>query len=40
MKRDIQNGMKRVSVYAHQMELFLIINNAGMKINADANVKN
>ena len=40
MKQDIQNGMKRVSVNVDQMQLFVIINNVGMKINVDANVKN
>ena len=32
--------MKRVSVYADQIKLFVIINNARIKINADVNVKN
>ena len=40
MKPDISNGMKRVSVNVDQMQLFVIINNVGMKINADVNVKN
>ena len=40
MKQDIQNGMKRASVNVDQMQLFVIINNVGMKINVDANVKN
>ena len=34
------NGMKRVSMYADQTKLFVIINNAGIKINADENAKN
>ena len=37
---DIYNGMKHVSVYADQIKLFVIIKNAGIKINADVNVKN
>ena len=40
MKQDIQNGMKRVSVNVDQMQLFVIINNVGIKINADVNAKN
>ena len=31
--------MKRVSVYADQMRLFVIINNAGIMINVDADVR-
>ena len=40
MKQDIYNGMKRVSVNVDQMQLFVIINNVGTKINVDKNVKN
>ena len=40
MKQDIWNAMKRVSVNVDQMQSFVIINNVGMKINADVNVKN
>ena len=40
MKRDIQNGMKLVNVYVDQMELSVIVNNDGMKINVGVNVKN
>ena len=40
MKQNTQNGMKRVSVNVDQMTVFVIINNAGMKINAGVNVKN
>ena len=40
MKQDLQNSMKRVSVNADQMQLFVIINNVGIKTNVDANVKN
>ena len=40
MKQDISNGIKHVSVYVDQMQLFVIINNVGMKINIDVNVKN
>ena len=39
MKRDIQQDMKRVSVNIDYMELFVIINNTGMKINADVNAR-
>ena len=31
---------KKCNVYVDQMELFVIINNIGMKINVDVNVKN
>ena len=34
------NGMKRISVNVDWMQVFVIINNVGMMINADANVKN
>ena len=40
MKLDLQNGMKNVSVNVDQMQLFVIINNIGIKINVDVNVKN
>ena len=40
MKRGIQNSTKRVNVNADQMQDFVTINNAGMKINADVNAKN
>ena len=40
MKQDIQNGMKLVNVNVDQMQLFVIINNVGIKINVDVNVKN
>ena len=40
MKQDIQNGMKLVNVNVDQMQLFVIINNVGIKINADVNAKN
>ena len=35
IKSDIQNDMKLVNVNVDQMEVFVIINNAGIKINAD-----
>ena len=35
IKPDIQNDMKPVNVNVDQMEVFVIINNAGIKINAD-----
>ena len=40
MKQDLQNGMKHVSKNVDQMQLFVIINKVGIKINVDANVKN
>ena len=40
MKQDIYNGMKLINVNVDQMQLFVIINNIGIKINADENVKN
>ena len=40
MKQDIQNGMKLVNVNVDQMQMFVIVNNAGMKINVDVNAKN
>ena len=39
MKQDLQNGMKLVSVDVDQMQLFVIINNVEIKINADVNAK-
>ena len=40
MKQDTQDGMKLVNTNLDQMQVFVIINNVGMKINADVNVKN
>ena len=40
MKQDTQNGMKLVNVNVDQMRVFVIINNAGIVIYADVNVKN
>ena len=40
MKQDAQNDMKLVSVSVDQMQMFVIINNVGMKINAGLNAKN
>ena len=40
MKQDSQNRMKRVSANLDQMQAFVIINNVGMMINVDANIKN
>ena len=39
MKKDTQNGMKRVKVNVDQMQAFVIINNVGMMINAGVNAK-
>ena len=40
MKQDIQNGMRRVHIDVDQMQVFVIINNVGIMIDADVNVKN
>ena len=40
MKQETQNGMKRVNANVSQMQVFVIINNTGMMIHADMNVKN
>ena len=40
MKQDIQNGMERKNVNVDQMDVFVIINKDGIKINANVNVKN
>ena len=40
MKQDTWNDMKRVSVNVDQMQVFVIINNVGMMINAGVNAKN
>ena len=40
MKQDLQNGMKHVSVNVDQLQLFVKINNFGIKINADVNANN
>ena len=40
MKPDIQNGRKRVNVTVNLEKMFVIINNVGIKINADVNIKN
>ena len=40
MKQDTQNGMKHVSVNVDQMQLFVMINNVGLIINAGVNKNN
>ena len=40
MKLDLQNGMKNVSVNVYYMQLSVMTNNDGIKINVDVNVKN
>ena len=40
MKQNTQNGMKLVIANVDQMQLFVIMNKNGMKINADVNAKN
>ena len=37
MKQDKLNGMKRVNANVDQMAVFVIIDNAGMKVNAGVN---
>ena len=38
-KQKIQNDMERVNVNVDQMQLFVMINNIGIMINANVNVK-
>ena len=40
MKQAIQNGMNLVNVSVNLEKMFVIINNAGIKINADVNANN
>ena len=40
MKQDAQNGTKHENVSVNLGLMFAIINNVGIKINADVNVKN
>ena len=40
MKQDPQNGRKHVNVSVNLGLMFVIVNNVGIKINADVNVKN
>ena len=40
MKQDIQYNKKLVNVNVDQMQVFVITNNNGIKINIDVNVKN
>ena len=40
MKQDLQNGMKNVSVNVDKMQLFIMTNKDGIKINVDVNVQN
>ena len=40
MKQDTQNGMKLVRANVDQMQVFVIINKGGMKINVGLNAKN
>ena len=37
MKQDIWNGMKLVNINLDQMQVFVMINNVGIMINADVN---
>ena len=40
MKQDLQNGMKHVNVSVNLEKMFVIVNNVGIKTNADMNAKN
>ena len=40
MKRDIQNDMKLVNVSGNLEKMFVIINNAEIKIIVDVNARN
>ena len=40
MKQDIQNDIKLVNLNIDYMQVFIVINNVGIKINADVNTKN
>ena len=40
MKLDIYNGMNFVSAYVDLIQLFVIKNNDGTKINVDVNAEN
>ena len=40
MKQDTYNFLKLKNVNLDKMQVFLIINNVGIKINADVNLKN
>ena len=40
MKQDIYLGMKLVDVNVNYMQVFAMINNVGIMINADVNAKN
>ena len=40
MKKDTQNGTKRVNVSVKLGVMFVILNNVGIKINADVNANN
>ena len=39
-QQDTQNGMKRVNASVNLELMFVIIDNVGIKINADLNAKN
>ena len=40
MKQDTQNDMKRVNGSVNFGLMFVIVNNVGIKVNADVNGKN
>ena len=40
MKEDLYNGIKHVNVSINLDKMFVIINNVGIKRNADVNAKN
>ena len=39
IKQDTQNGMKLLNVNLDQMQVFVMVNNVGINMNADASVK-
>ena len=40
MKEDIQNGMKHLNKNVNLEKMSVMLNNVGIKINVDVNVKN
>ena len=40
MKQNTKNSMRHININVDQMQMFVIINKDGIKINADANAKN
>ena len=40
MNQDTQNDLKHVNINVDQIQVFVVISNVGMMINAGENVKN